>query len=212
MPSRRIHSSEPGSRALAAERPAPTAQALAPRSGAKIYYLGGAYVHLLAVGSVEAERRWGDAVRRWRGLFAWAAVATIVALPMVLTVLPASDIGWVYKVNQSLAEEVGWPELVHSVQKVWFSLPRSVLSRAVIFTPDYGEAGAINELGRGSGLPTAVSGQNSEWFWGPGGPHGHDSHCGCARTYRRDELLVVFDPILLACSHCRHDHQSVRTP
>ena len=34
-----------------------------------------------------------------------------------------------------------------------------------------GEAGAINELGRGTGLPAAVSGQNSEWWWGPGNPH-----------------------------------------
>jgi hypothetical protein len=40
----------------------------------------------------------------------------------------------------------------------------------VIFTGDYGEAGAINELGRGTGLPAAVSGQNSEWWWGPGNP------------------------------------------
>ena len=40
----------------------------------------------------------------------------------------------------------------------------------MIFTADYGEAGAINELGRDTGLPTAVSGQNTEWFWGPGDP------------------------------------------
>lgn len=40
----------------------------------------------------------------------------------------------------------------------------------MIFTDNYGEAGAINELGRGSGLPTAVSSQNSEWWWGPGNP------------------------------------------
>jgi len=41
----------------------------------------------------------------------------------------------------------------------------------VIFTANYGEAGAINELGRASGLPTAVSAQNNEWWWGPGNPH-----------------------------------------
>jgi hypothetical protein len=40
----------------------------------------------------------------------------------------------------------------------------------VIFTSDYGEAGAINELGRGAGLPRAVSGHNTEWWWGPGNP------------------------------------------
>lgn len=87
-----------------------------------------------------------------------------------VAVLPASGIGWTYKVNQALAEEVGWPELVHSVKEVWFSLPPSARAHAVIFAADYGEAGAINELGRGSGLPAAVSGQNNEWFWAPGNP------------------------------------------
>ena len=137
-------------------------------TGAKIYYLGGAYVYLLAAGSVVVEQRWGDDVRHWRRLFIWTSLTTAIALPMVLPILPASDIGWTYKVNQALAEEVGWPELVHSVKGVWFSLPPSERSHAVILTADYGEAGAINELGRGSGLPTAMSGQNSEWFWGPG--------------------------------------------
>jgi hypothetical protein len=53
---------------------------------------------------------------------------------------------------------------------VWKSLPPRQRASAVIFTGDYGEAGAINELGRGTGLPAAVSGQNSEWWWGPGNP------------------------------------------
>jgi len=40
----------------------------------------------------------------------------------------------------------------------------------VLYADNYGEAGAINELGRGTGLPAAVSRQNSEWWWGPGNP------------------------------------------
>jgi hypothetical protein len=40
----------------------------------------------------------------------------------------------------------------------------------VIFTADYGEAGAIDTLDRGAGMPAAVSGQNSLWWWGPGDP------------------------------------------
>ena len=36
---------------------------------------------------------------------------------------------------------------------------------------DYGEAGAINVLGWGTGLPSAVSGHNTFWWWGPGNPH-----------------------------------------
>jgi hypothetical protein len=40
----------------------------------------------------------------------------------------------------------------------------------VIFASDYSEASAINELGRGTGLPEAVSGHNTYWWWGPGNP------------------------------------------
>jgi hypothetical protein len=46
---------------------------------------------------------------------------------------------------------------------VWTSLPPGQRASAGIFTANYGEAGAINELGRGTGLPAAVSDQNSEW-------------------------------------------------
>jgi hypothetical protein len=99
------------------------------------------------------------------------AITTAFALPLVLPVLPARVIGWTYKINEEPAEAVGWPELVHSVAKVWQALPPAQRARAVIFTADYGEAGAINELGCNSGLPIAVSGQNNEWFWGPGDPN-----------------------------------------
>ncbi len=38
------------------------------------------------------------------------------------------------------------------------------LMLATALTADYSEASAINELGRATRLPTAVSGQNSEWW------------------------------------------------
>ena len=91
-----------------------------------------------------------------------------MAVPIVLPVLPAADIAWTYKTNPTLGETVGWPQFVRTVDGVWKSLPPRQRASAVIFTADYGEAGAINELGRGTGLPAAVSGQNSEWWWGPG--------------------------------------------
>jgi 4-amino-4-deoxy-L-arabinose transferase-like glycosyltransferase len=137
-------------------------------TGSKIYYLAGAYVFLLAAGAVRIEG-WLDA-RRLGRLFVLTALTTAVALPLVLPVLPANDIGWTYKINEEPAEAVGWPELTHSVATVWHSMPASQRAHAVIFTADYGEAGAINELGRSSGLPIAVSGHNNEWFWGPGDP------------------------------------------
>ena len=137
-------------------------------TGAKIYYLAGAYVYLLAAGAASLDHRLGSSRARLARLLGFVALSTAVSLPLALPILPASDIGWTYKINSSLAEEVGWPEMVSSVSKVWHSLPLRQRSHAVLFTADYGEAGAINELGRSTGLPIAVSGHNSEWFWGPG--------------------------------------------
>jgi 4-amino-4-deoxy-L-arabinose transferase-like glycosyltransferase len=139
-------------------------------TGAKIYYLAGAYIYLLAAGAVAIDG-WLAARRgRLRDLMLVTAVSTAVALPLVLPVLPAADIGWTYNVNQALGETVGWPQLVRTVRTVWRSLPPSQRASAVIFTADYGEAGAINELGGRMGLPDAVSGHNTYWWWGPGNP------------------------------------------
>jgi hypothetical protein len=139
-------------------------------TAAQTYYLGAAYVYLLAAGAV-AIHGWLQARRgRLRTLLLASVLTTAVAVLIVLPVLPAADIGWTYKTNPTLGETVGWPQFVQTVGGVWKSLPPRQRASAVIFTGDYGEAGAINELGRGTGLPTAVSGQNSEWWWGPGNP------------------------------------------
>lgn len=94
-----------------------------------------------------------------------------MAVPIVLPVLPAAEVAWTYKTNPTPGETVGWPQFVQTVDGVRESLPPTQRASAVIFPADYGEAAAINELGRGTGLPAAVSGQNSEWWWGPGNPH-----------------------------------------
>jgi len=143
----------------------------AATTGAKIYYLAGAYVYLLPAGIVDLDRWRSGRPKRARNLLAWTALSTALALPIVLPVLPASDTAWVYRINQVPGESVGWPELVHTVRTVWFSLPAKERTNAVVFAADYGETGAINELGRGTGLPTAVSAQNNDWWFGPGNPN-----------------------------------------
>jgi 4-amino-4-deoxy-L-arabinose transferase-like glycosyltransferase len=140
-------------------------------SGAKIYYLAGAYIYLLAAGAVAIDGWLAARPGRLRNLLVATALSVAVALPLVLPVLPASDIGWTYKVNSVPAESIGWPQLVRTVDAVWTSLPPRQRSSAVIFTSNYGEASAINVLGRGTGLPEAVSGHNTYWWWGPGNPH-----------------------------------------
>jgi dolichyl-phosphate-mannose-protein mannosyltransferase len=141
-------------------------------AGAKGYYLGAAYVYLLAAGAVAIDGWLQARPGRLRILMLVTAVLTAVALPEVLPVLPPAVLArTVYKSNPTPLETIGWPELVRTVDAVWTSLPQSQRARAVIFTADYGESGAINELSRGTGLPAAVSAQNSEWWWGPGNPH-----------------------------------------
>ncbi len=139
-------------------------------TGAKIYYLAGAYIYLLAAGAVAIDGWLSARPGRLRNLLLATAVTTAAALPLVLPVLPATDIGWTYKVNSTVAESIGWPQLVRTVRTVWTSLPPRQPTSAVIFTSNYGEASAINELGRGTGLPQAVSGHNTYWWWGPGNP------------------------------------------
>ncbi|PWU46261.1 hypothetical protein DLJ46_18625 [Micromonospora globispora] len=139
-------------------------------SGAKIYYVAGAYIYLLAAGAVALDGWLGARKRRAWILGIGTALTTLAALPLVVPVLPPTQINWTYRVNQTLSETVGWPQLAATVRGVWSSLPADQRSRTVIYTENYGEAGAIDTFDRGSGMPAAVSGHNSYSWWGPGDP------------------------------------------
>ena len=137
-------------------------------TGGKIYYLAGAYIYLLAAGTVAIDGWLAARAGRLGRLLVATAASAAVAVPLVLPVLPPGDVGWTQAVNPVLAESVGWPQLVSTVRTVWSSLPPGRRASAVIFASNYGEASAINVLG--SGLPQAVSGHNTYWWWGPGNP------------------------------------------
>jgi hypothetical protein len=140
----------------------------AATAGAKPYYLAGTYFFLVPAGAVALEQRWMAEPARLRTLYVALVVGFIVTISFTLPILPASRIGWTTQIDPVPTETVGWPELVHTVAGVWHGLPASQRAAAVIFTGNYGEAGAINELGRPEGLPEAVSGHNNVWYWGPG--------------------------------------------
>jgi hypothetical protein len=141
-------------------------------TGAKIYYLAAAYLYLVAAGAVAIDGWLQARPGRLRSLLLVTAILTAVTLPLALPVFPLAGIGRTFaKANPNALETIGWPQLVGTVDAVWTSLPPSQRSSAVLFADNYGLAGAINELGRGTGLPIAVSRQNSEWWWGPGNPH-----------------------------------------
>ena len=137
-------------------------------TGGKIYYLAGAYIFLLAAGAVAIDGWLAARAGRLRRLLRATAVSVAIAVPLVLPVLPPGDVGWTQTINPVLAESVGWPQLVSTVRTAWSSLPAGQRASAVIFASNYGEASAINVLG--SGLPQAVSGHNTYWWFGPGNP------------------------------------------
>jgi hypothetical protein len=141
-------------------------------TGAKIYYLAAAYVYMAAAGAVAIDGWLQTRPGRLRNLVLVTAAITAVTLPLALPVLPLAGLGrTVASANPNTLHSIGWPQLVRTVDAVWTSLPPSQRASTVLYADNYGEAGAINELGRGTGLPTAVSRQNSEWWWGPGNPH-----------------------------------------
>jgi 4-amino-4-deoxy-L-arabinose transferase-like glycosyltransferase len=139
-------------------------------TGAQIYYVAGSYVFLLAAGAVALD---GWLVARRSRMYRFVGGLTVSALvfaPFVLPILPIADVNVTSAVFPLQNQTVGWPQLVSTVRGVWFSLPAQQRANAVIYADDFGSAGAVNELGRGTGLPTAVSGHDTEWWWGPGNP------------------------------------------
>ena len=68
--------------------------------------------------------------------------------------------------NPAQGETVGWPRFVQTVSGAWRQIPAAERRDAAIFTSNYGEAGAIDLLGRARRLPRAYSGHNGFSEWG----------------------------------------------
>jgi hypothetical protein len=143
--------------------------------GGKAYYPGAAYTFLLAAGCVPLER-WLAARRPLAGKIRPAAVmagamlaGAVIAAPVTLPVLPARALATVpvQKINYDLGEEIAWPGLVALVAREYRALPAAQRRHTTILTGNYGEAGAIDRYGPGSGLPGVYSGANNFWLWGP---------------------------------------------
>jgi Dolichyl-phosphate-mannose-protein mannosyltransferase len=156
---------------------------LAGRSRAS--YLAPAYPPVLALGAVALERMSTSMPRRWlRPSLAVAVIALgLVALPMALPILPVETfvryqaaLGLSPRTEerqqmgalpQQYADMFGWDEMTSLVAEAYHRLTPAEQQRCRVFGQNYGEAGAIDVLGRSRGLPSALSGHNSYWLWGP---------------------------------------------
>lgn len=122
---------------------------------------------LIAAGSISVDRWLSRGSPRARSALLWVVIALCAAVDAViaLPILPASDSGPVVAMNADVGETIGWPQLARSVAAVYRTLPDG--AHPVIFTSNYGEAGAIDRYGQALGLPGAYSGHNAFGYWGP---------------------------------------------
>lgn len=134
-------------------------------TGGKPYYLAGMFPVLLAAGALETDAWLERGAPPRRAVLLWSLVGLsgVVSALIALPLLPADSAGPVIAVNSDVGETIGWPELTRTVARV----DRRAGSGAVIFTSNYGEAGAIDRYGPALGLPQAYSGHNAFGYWGP---------------------------------------------
>jgi 4-amino-4-deoxy-L-arabinose transferase-like glycosyltransferase len=137
-------------------------------TGGKSYYVAPMYSALLAAGGVWFERLSVPWRRSVGGLTVLGvAVGLFIALPL----LPIERVGS-FDPTGELGETVGWPEMIDQIAAAYQMIPVEQRERAVVFTSNYGEAGAVDVLGPDLGLPRAASGHNNYWLWGPPPEHG----------------------------------------
>jgi 4-amino-4-deoxy-L-arabinose transferase-like glycosyltransferase len=134
-------------------------------TGGKPYYLAGLFPALLAAGAIEVDAWLDRGSSNARLAWLWGAVVLsgFVSVVLALPVLPARDATPVIAANGDVGETIGWPQFVRTVATVYRRADRP----AVVFTSNYGEAGAVDRFGPSLGLPRAYSGHNAFASWGP---------------------------------------------
>ncbi len=155
---------------------------------AKDYYLFPIYPLLFAAGAVNIER-WLANHAAWTraAVISLILLLTIPTVPLSTWMLPPKTyIGYqqalgikVHKAEvhhqgalpQPIGDQFGWEDMVREVAQIYDSLPPEERARTGIIAGNYGEAGAIDLFGPNYGLPNAISGHQSHWFWGPPKEH-----------------------------------------
>jgi len=93
---------------------------------------------------------------------------------------------------QWYADQFGWQEIVDETVLAWSRVPEADRADCAIFAQDYGAAGAIDFLGRRYRLPSALSGHQTYFLWGP---RGYSGNCMVVLGDRRARLEQLFDSV-----------------
>ncbi|MBB6034238.1 ArnT family glycosyltransferase [Phytomonospora endophytica] len=139
----------------------PVMFALTLAGGGKGYYVLPILLALTAAGAAPA-LAWVKNTGRRASLTAAVVVAGASSAVVSLPVLPPAALGAVNGINAEQGEQVGWRELAEATAEVW-----SRSKPPVVFTQNYGQAGAIARYGPELGLPEPYSGHMSFYDWGP---------------------------------------------
>jgi len=146
-------------------------------------YLLAAYPMLMAAGAVTLERCVTARAAR-AAIVVVLLVAGAATVPLAVPILPTGSyvrysaaLGTapsteekkeLARLPQFFADRQGWDAFVDAVAAAWSTLSPDERADAAVLTGNYGEAGAIEQLGRDRGL-IAISGHNTYWWWGTQG-------------------------------------------
>ncbi|MGA9979365.1 MAG: glycosyltransferase family 39 protein [Candidatus Sulfotelmatobacter sp.] len=117
-------------------------------------------------------------------------IAYMKYLPMKLPVMEHSHARAV--LPQWYADQFGWEEIVAETAIAWNRIPADERKGCGIFAQDYGQAGAIDFLGRRYGLPQSLSGHQTWFLWGP---RGYSGNCMIVLDDRRARLEELWEHV-----------------
>jgi hypothetical protein len=181
---------------------------------AKHYYLAPAYPMVFAAGAV-AVTQWSARPRlRWlpAGIVVLASMVYLLMLPLLIPVLDVPHFQQYVKATgiklpefehhkktalpQIYADMFGWPEMVEKTAAFYNTLTPEQKQRTAIYGDNYGVAAAVDFFGPRYGLPKAISGHQSYFFWGAHGYHNIDvinlgSHDDITLRRECDSVTVV---------------------
>ncbi len=141
----------------------------------RFYYMAPAYPMLIALGSARLINRPGsdrsNRTRMWRNVqYGGLAIMGLAMMVLMIPFTPPGSPLWRinYEVNPEIGEQIGWPEQVKEISRLYDALPQSERAETGIMAMNYGEASAINIYGPELGLPEVISGENTFWYRGYG--------------------------------------------
>ncbi|MGH9704677.1 MAG: ArnT family glycosyltransferase [Candidatus Acidiferrales bacterium] len=178
-------------------------------TGGKSYYLWPIYPVLFAAGGVAIEQWTSQRARILRPVYVTLLIlGGIFLAPIALPVLSPEGFIRYLQVShlpipevehqrtgplhqQIYADMFGWDEMARETARAYNNLPPEIRAKTAIAASSFGEAGAIDLFGPKYGLPEAISGHQTYWFWGP-------------RDYTGESIFLLGDNLRRAHELCEN--------